>query len=510
MRTDAIQAVLRPRTGLEAVDLGFRLARAWWRPLAVTWLAFVLPVALAVVLALRAHPVWATLLLWWLRPAFARVPLHVLGGALFGATPGLADTAAALPRLLRSGLGTSLVLQRVSPLRTMLQPVLQLEGLRGAARRQRCRLLARQDSGAAAALAAACFHLTPALAVGLLFGLEMAIPEELQFDLLELIWPAFRDATADPGQLLLPLGYLAAISVVEPLQVAAGFALYLNRRVELEGWDLELAFRTLAQRSAATRSRVGPRQAAALLLAALAGAGVPQRASAGEDPCAAGDPSGARACIEAILADPAFGAKREVSEWVPRDFGGADSFSLDWLAWLPGALGALAELLLWATLAAAIVALIVALARSRRPATRARATQPPAPTTLFGLDLDPRALPADIVAAARARWAAGAPIEALSLLYRGAIVRLVARGALAIAPGATEFECVGLVRASQPGARAQAFATLTEAWLLARYAHRPPSAAAFAELCRDFASAFEAPPPDASGFDEAPAQGAPA
>jgi hypothetical protein len=42
--------------------------------------------------------------------------------------------------------------------------------------------------------------------------------------------------------------YAAAIAIVEPFYVAAGFALYLNRRTLLEGWDLELAFRRLAAR----------------------------------------------------------------------------------------------------------------------------------------------------------------------------------------------------------------------------------------------------------------------
>jgi hypothetical protein len=35
--------------------------------------------------------------------------------------------------------------------------------------------------------------------------------------------------------------------------VAAGFTLYLNRRTELEAWDLELAFRHLQERLAALR-----------------------------------------------------------------------------------------------------------------------------------------------------------------------------------------------------------------------------------------------------------------
>jgi hypothetical protein len=31
--------------------------------------------------------------------------------------------------------------------------------------------------------------------------------------------------------------------VLEPFYVAAGFAMYLNRRVELEAWDIEQEFR---------------------------------------------------------------------------------------------------------------------------------------------------------------------------------------------------------------------------------------------------------------------------
>jgi hypothetical protein len=37
--------------------------------------------------------------------------------------------------------------------------------------------------------------------------------------------------------------YLIAVAVVEPFFVGAGFAMYLNRRVELEAWDIEQEFR---------------------------------------------------------------------------------------------------------------------------------------------------------------------------------------------------------------------------------------------------------------------------
>ena len=39
------------------------------------------------------------------------------------------------------------------------------------------------------------------------------------------------------------LSFAAAVLVLEPFFVGAGFAMYLNRRVELEAWDIEQEFR---------------------------------------------------------------------------------------------------------------------------------------------------------------------------------------------------------------------------------------------------------------------------
>ena len=37
--------------------------------------------------------------------------------------------------------------------------------------------------------------------------------------------------------------YALAVLFLEPYYVAAGFAMYLNRRAELEAWDIEQEFR---------------------------------------------------------------------------------------------------------------------------------------------------------------------------------------------------------------------------------------------------------------------------
>jgi len=41
----------------------------------------------------------------------------------------------------------------------------------------------------------------------------------------------------------LPLAYAATVVFLEPFYVAAGFGMYLNRRAELEAWDIEQEFR---------------------------------------------------------------------------------------------------------------------------------------------------------------------------------------------------------------------------------------------------------------------------
>jgi len=44
-------------------------------------------------------------------------------------------------------------------------------------------------------------------------------------------------------RVLLSLAYAGVVLFVEPFYVAAGFAMYLNRRVQLEAWDVEQEFR---------------------------------------------------------------------------------------------------------------------------------------------------------------------------------------------------------------------------------------------------------------------------
>jgi type IV secretory pathway TrbD component len=59
----------------------------------------------------------------------------------------------------------------------------------------------------------------------------------------DVSWMSLLTGAAKLQTITLTLGYAAAVAFVEPFYVAAGFGMYLNRRVELEAWDIEQEFR---------------------------------------------------------------------------------------------------------------------------------------------------------------------------------------------------------------------------------------------------------------------------
>ena len=53
----------------------------------------------------------------------------------------------------------------------------------------------------------------------------------------------FADRDFGSAELPIACAYVVAILFLEPFYVAAGFGMYLNRRAELEAWDIEQEFR---------------------------------------------------------------------------------------------------------------------------------------------------------------------------------------------------------------------------------------------------------------------------
>ena len=227
MHLERVAVALRPRTPWEAMDLGFAMARLWWRPIWGAWFAVYLPVALILHLVFSGHLLIASLLLWWLKPAFDRVVLHVLSGAVFGAPARVSDTLRALKVAMTPGLIASLTLYRFDLARSFNLPVWQLERAKGSAARQRARILHRRTRGHAVWLTIICLHFELIIALSLIMLMDMLTPGPYQLD---IGWSAlFAGERAIPlwQEWINNLFYMAAVSLIEPFYVAAGFALYL-------------------------------------------------------------------------------------------------------------------------------------------------------------------------------------------------------------------------------------------------------------------------------------------
>lgn len=243
MQLDHIQAVVRPRNPWESIDLGFSMVRQWWKPLYQVWFTFVLPVFLIVYIISYDNWWLPALIIWWLKPWFDRILLHFLSHALFGEQPSIWQTLKALPRLFKTRLILALTLGRFDFARSFNLPVWQLENSQGKVASQRIKALQRKTRNTAVRFTSICLLFYIVLYLSQFLLLYFMMPITYTFDWFHLIHE--QDGLL---KFISMIFNFFALSIVEPLYVAGGFALYLNRRTHLEGWDIELAFRRIAAR----------------------------------------------------------------------------------------------------------------------------------------------------------------------------------------------------------------------------------------------------------------------
>ncbi len=223
----------------EAADLGARLVQTS----APALLRCAGPVHLLLVLAAATlFPLasWAPgLVLWWAKPWLDRTLLFVLARAVFQQDTRWADLWAARREVWGGHLFGTLLRQRLVPWRSFTQAAQQLEGLAGSPLRQRRKVLLRGHQGAALGLATALLHVETVLVIGVP-ALLLWLGPGGDWD-LPLSW--LRGSSEGSLELLLFGAYAAVVALVEPFFVGAGFAMYLNRRVEIEAWDVEQQLR---------------------------------------------------------------------------------------------------------------------------------------------------------------------------------------------------------------------------------------------------------------------------
>lgn len=239
MRVDALAVQLRPRPMFEAADLGLRMVQAHARSVWRTWLpvyGVVCLLALATVEWDGAAPV---LVLWWLKPWLDRSLLFVLSRAVFGQSTTFADLWKARREVWWGQWLRTLVWRRLSPWRAFTQPIYQLEGQTGQALRDRRRVLLKGQGGAASMMHMAMAHVEIALYVGAVAMILWMLPEGVSVGFRDIMF----DAQPLWAEILNYALYALVVLLLEPFYVAAGLAMYLNRRVDLEAWDIEQEFR---------------------------------------------------------------------------------------------------------------------------------------------------------------------------------------------------------------------------------------------------------------------------
>jgi len=492
VKLEEATAVLRPRSAWEAVDLGCALARRHYGALLRGWLTVALPLWAVIGLLLRDHPGWACFCLLWTKPLLTRQPVFFMSRALFGQPPGAREFWRNWRTVFRGAI-TALTFKRFALQRSFRLPVIMLEGQRGRHYTQRATVLSAHGGGSASGLTFGCSLLELAVVCALLYTIAGVVSSFAPEWFVSLGWEfyAYGGSYTLPDAVLWALNgsLMAGIALLEPFYGAAGFALYINSRTHLEGWDIEVAFRRMS-------ARLLPASAvAALLVLGLLPAG-PARAQ--ED-----DP---KAVVQEILKQDDFEVQKHMKPIYEEEKEPERKSSDVEMPITSAAGGHGLSFIGYAIIAAAVIVIawliisnLNAVRRGRSSGGETRA----GPRVVMGMDLAPESLPEDIPQAAWREYADGRPLEALRLLYRGSLAWLVTRAGLPVHESDTEGDCLRHSGQLPDQPRASFFASLTDAWIKCAYAGVAPAEQPMKQLCERWPFSMrqrpEAPPAGAAG-----------
>ena len=183
-------------------------------------------------------------------------------------------------------------------------------------------------------------------------------------------------------------------------------------------------------------------------------------------------------------------------EWLEGLFGGkektVDTNSLGWVQSVGRMLAFIFEVLLWSVPIIIVVYLVLYFKdknyyfkfhQNRKELT--------SPVSLFGMDMREESLPDNVLGQVIKLWRSKEHRQALSLLYRASLVRLMHGHKIEFEQSDTEVECLQKVRSVVERDVATYFMRLTGAWINLAYGHHRPSAEVFDKLCRNWAQFFE-------------------
>lgn len=478
MELEKASARLAPRSPWQAVDMGTQMFRRWAWPTVKIWLAFtLLPFVLLLSIAWTQEVYWPMVLFWWLKPAWERPLLAWYSHALFAEELTLKQLFKRWKQYALPGLFAQLTWRRLSLARSFNTAIWQLEGARGEQVSQRHQVLHRSPSNRAGMLTIILLHIEQFMGYGLMALIYTLVP--WQFNLEFSDW--FFEQSLLQTVIATCCLYLV-LCITEPLYVACGFALYLNKRTWLEGWDLQLGLTRIGRRRA-------PAGAAAALLIALLAMPFSEPAQAATNDVDAMH-SEQQEVIELLAGEDYMPFETRTSrEWKDRDEDAENSswWQEFWKAFFDRADDGssrsrkpfsipdnLIWAVFWALFAGIVLWLLMKVSSQLGFATPSRKRKHDIPTHVAGLDIRHQSLPDNIAGAVEKALEDRDIRTAMSLLLRVSLASLLREYPVPLAAGSTEQHCLRTLQREHGNATGiDVLKPVVDAWVRTAWAHRP-------------------------------------
>ena len=123
MNIENMSVAVRPRSPSEAIDLGFVMARNWWKRLALAWFLVATPIFLISHIVFADRLWLAILIVWWCKPLYEQLPLFLLSRYLFGQFPSYSEYKKSLFSITLRQAIANLTWRRFNPSRSFDAPV---------------------------------------------------------------------------------------------------------------------------------------------------------------------------------------------------------------------------------------------------------------------------------------------------------------------------------------------------------------------------------------------------
>ena len=234
----------------QAIDNGIILAKKdfkyFWKPL----LLLLVGLSLILTFVIPVEGVqWVVVILWWLKPVYDRLIILIYSQRQIKSETDFIVwfnfkniLKEFVKVLFNSSLLSDLTIHRFSLTRSFRLPVSQLEKQTGKLAKERFRVLGVHTLGRARNLTMLAVQMELLIGITMISMYSFIIPEGFRGEwmLSEL------SGNEVVLQYLSVYFYILTIYLIEPLYVASGFYLYMNKRVKLEAWDIEVMFKNIA------------------------------------------------------------------------------------------------------------------------------------------------------------------------------------------------------------------------------------------------------------------------